>query len=170
MRPLGLVVVVALSLSLAACVPAPPERARDVVARGPLFETDAEALAAAEKVYREYSATSDDVGGGDSVDRIRAFLTPEWFEHEAEAYAALQSRGIRTVGRTEIAFIRLKNTDFRRITIYACQVTTNVRVQDTQGRDLTPRDRPPESLLEVTLVEDGAALRIAGSQLWSTSC
>ena len=170
MRTLGLVLVVALSLSLAACVPAPPERARDVVARGPLFETDAEALAAAEKVYREYSAVLRLISSGASEDanRLRALSTTDWFAIQSETLEQVRVSGRRTVGESPLVEFRFQRREPPDLIAYACHDYSHLEVKDASGTDVTPtRDR--FALFEVTFSETSGSILVAKNELWKTS-
>ena len=173
MRLPPLALTLAVLLTLTACVPAPNQsRQEGTVAPtdAPLFASDAEALAAAEEVYREYSVVADQVAEGRDVQDLAKFVTNEWLEQETLTYLSLREEQKRLVGQSTIRSINLQSFADNRVVIYVCHETSNIRVIDASGADVTPADRPPTATLQVTLTVDESRLLISDSELWSTSC
>lgn len=170
MRPLGLLLVALLSLSLAACVPEPVERARGVAAEEPLFATDAEALAAAEEVYREYLRVADEVRAGGDRRLLEVVSSPAWYEHEFSVNEELEAKGLRLEGNPTVSEISLESFDRHGVRVYACHHASSVRLIDAAGIDVTPPERPDSGLLIVTLVDLEGQLVVDGSELWSNFC
>ena len=163
----------AVVLALTACGPAPGRfRPEATVAPvdAPLFSSDAEALAAAEEVYREYVKVSDEARSTSNLDDLRPLVTSAWFEEEARVRADFDSRGVRLVGESNVSSIDLQSYNASSVKLYACHVTEGVRLIDSSGTDITPEDRPTEGLLLVTLLVLDESLRVDGSELWSSSC
>ncbi|MDH6181381.1 hypothetical protein M2152_001563 [Microbacteriaceae bacterium SG_E_30_P1] len=173
MRLLAALALAVLAATLSGCGPGRVTDApapEPTVTEEPLFATDAEALAAAEKVYREYSDLADAAGASADPSALTSYVTEEWFAREEAGYRDLAESGKRLVGTTILTSFRLQSFDGHEIVVYVCHDTRAVRVieQETLA-DVTPTDRPNEALLEVRFeVEEG--LRIAESNLWSNSC
>lgn len=162
------VLVVGTALTLTACVPddpAPtpvpsPSRAT------PLFATDEEALAAAEKVYREYLAV---VARGD-VDSLRLLTSSSWFAEEQSGLDELSRRGLHFTGESQLRELTLQSRNFDQMTTYACLDMSGSRLLDQAGNDVTPSTRSDLSLFAVDFVSSGETLVIDKVELWSTSC
>jgi len=142
----------------------------------PVFASDEEALAAAEAAYGEYLAVSDAIAadGGANPERIQPLVTPEWFEHESDAYEAFSRTGRVQRGETAISRFELQQVDDpggSRATVvaYVCADFSATSFEDASGQDVTPIDRPTRASLEVTLVSSVAsdgALLVSGSEPW----
>src|SRR5689334_18748895 len=107
MRMLAALAVAVLATTLAGCGPgraADAPAPQTTVTAEPLFATDAEALAAAEKVYREYSelARAISYDGGNDPERLIPITTSSWFEQEQETYRRVQASGQRATGKTPL--------------------------------------------------------------------
>ncbi len=171
----------AVLLTLAGCAPTESHASSEPSASAtPVFSSDAEALAAAEKAYAAYLKVSDEIGhdGGKSPERIDGFVTKSRLQTELRGSKAIESRGIRTVGSTAFRAASLQGmsyfgTNFE-VTIYACWDTSGVRILDASGNDVTPAGRVSEETLEVSFVTEHGMLplRLDSDDSWSgpSSC
>lgn len=163
------ILAVGSTLALAACVPnepAPPP-APSPSTTAPLFATDDDALAAAEKVYREYLAASN---SGPDFARLEPVTTPEWFAYEKEASDRRHEAGLRAEGDSQIVSFDLQSYSTSEVVVYVCLDVSDVRVLNQQGIDVTPSERADRGTLEVRFAVTNAGLRVDGSDLWSNSC
>jgi hypothetical protein len=181
MRTGPLLLAVAVLLALAGCVPseshatAPPSASAT-----PVFASDAEALAAAEKAYAAYLRVSDEVAndGGKAPERIAKYVTSGRFKSEIQTSALFLERGIRTTGSTDFDSSILQQVEAdgidTKVTFYTCWDTTAVRVIDSNGNDVTPADRIDRQTLEVVLTtaRGRLPLQLNSDDAWSgqSSC
>lgn len=161
-------------LVLGACgptPPAPPPTPTATVAPAPLFETDEEALAAAEAVYREYLQVSDSIAhdGGADPQRLRDLVTERRYAADVEYFEGMQARGTHLAGAVQLVSAELQSFSDEEVTIYACIDVAGARHVDQLGRDTTPPDRVDRLLLEVLLVVDERLL-ISRTEPWPASC
>lgn len=142
------------------------------VAPAPLFESDEEALAAAEEVYREYLAVSDLIAreGGADPERLRELVTEEQFERDRAYFDQVRADGYRFEGGVVLAQVDLQTATRSEVILYGCLDVSAVRRIDSDGRDVSELTRPSRVLVEVLLVVDRDKLVIGGLQPWSTSC
>ena len=162
--------IAAVALCLAACGPAAPMPSPTptvTVAPAPLFDSDEEALAAAEEVYREYLAVVD---SGVDLEAIRDLATSDTVEREGATRDELKALGRHLEGTTVLRSMALQRFDGNDLTAYACLDLSGVRVRDELGTDVTPTTRPDLLTLEVTFVPQNGRFVIAESTLWSSSC
>jgi len=177
MRSGPLVVAAALLLALTGCVPTGTPSASPRPTATPVFASDAEALAAAEKAYAAYLRVSDEIGhdGGKDPDRIASTVTSKRLIIERRGSTALQDHRLRTTGYT-----RFSNPSLEQVTVvgvdvevsfYVCWNATSVHVIDARGADVTPADRVNERTLEVivTSVDGKLPLVLESDDVWSGS-
>jgi len=178
MRTGSLVVAATLLLALAGCVPVDSKpSATPSASATPVFASDAEALAAAEKAYAAYLKVSDEVGhdGGADPERIDPTVTVARRAIERRGSKSLQDHGLHTSGLTTFS-----NASLQRVTraggdvevaFYACWDVSAVRVLDSAGRDVTPTSRVSQRTLEivVTTVHGRLPLVLESDEAWSGS-
>jgi len=180
MRTGSLVVAATLLLVLAGCVPVDSKPSTSPSASAtPVFASDAEALAAAEKAYAAYLKVSEAItgDGGASPDRIDPYVTAGQAPREHETYAYFSQNDFHTVGTATFSPPSLEQIEFDKLgaaelTVYTCVNASSVRVLDASGTDVTPANREDLTPLEVTLVSSKTTrsrLLISESSRWSGS-
>ena len=172
MRQVRLAVVFVSLLTLAACVPVPAHAPAptDAATEQPLFATDAEALAAAEEVYREYLRVADEVDTPSDIERLAPLTSESWLASERDTRLNLEANGIHTEGASALRWMQLQRREAGLISAYACIGFGSTRVVDANGADVTPVDRGSEIQLLVTLIEVRETLVVDRSELWSNTC
>ncbi|WP_438853848.1 hypothetical protein [Agromyces sp. M3QZ16-3] len=176
-RALPRLVALALTgavLGLAACAaPTPsatPSQPATDAAEVPLFASDEEALAAAVEAYEAYLAVSDSITSDLGVDstRIREVATPEFADFSEDDFAAFRDAGLRTEGSSTVDSPKLATSSSNRVTFYACQDVSAVRLFNGSDEDVTPADRETRVALVINAVAShGDALLIDGNEVWS---
>ncbi|WP_400996850.1 hypothetical protein [Agromyces sp. GXQ0307] len=160
-------------LGLAACAapsPAATPTPTSDAADAPLFATDEEALAAAVEAYEAYLAVSDSITADIDADlaRIREVTTPEFADFSEHDFAAFRDAGLRTEGSSAVDSARLAEFSPRRVTFYACQDVSAVKLLNSTNEDVTPSDREARIPLVIDAVAvHGDALLIDGNEVWS---
>lgn len=168
--------LVAVAL-LVGCVPQDPVIAPvPEPSSSPVFASDEEALAAATEAYGRYLEVTDAItakGDGD-VKQLVDLVTPDQLARERAAIEDLAKSDKRAVGKSSFAIHGLQQfTDFgdgtATVMLYICVDVSSVRVLDSNGTDLTPRDRINFYPLEVEFRFESEAsdhLLIARSETW----
>lgn len=171
-------VTAVLLLALAGCVPtgAHPSASPSASAT-PVFASDAEALAAAEKAYAAYLKVSAEITseGGMNPRRIDSYVTTQQAPREHDTYAYFSTNNFHTVGSATFSPPKLEQLAFDKaggadVTFYTCVDASQVRVLDASNLDVTPANREDLTPLEVTLVSSEAEesrLLVAESSKWS---
>jgi hypothetical protein len=173
----GLTFALLIAASLGGCTPPP----RHVIPTSepsvkPVFKSDAEALAAAEKAFKGYLATSDLIvnDGGRDPYRIRPWVTKKWLPSELKPYKSVAESGRRLVGTSSFSHFALQQyqSDDGDVVIeaYACDEVEGIRVVDATGKDVTPSDRQESVPLELEFVNSSAQSRnliVNRSRIWS---
>jgi hypothetical protein len=170
--------VVGTALALTACVPdtSVPTPAPSPSVTAPLFASDEDALAAAEKVYREYLAAAAGIMQGSRPAKDIELVTGgDFAEDEIQGFQEFASEGNVIRGSTVLASFTLQQVlsaqDPYTVVAYACEDISAVTVVDSTGRSLVNESRPPVNLLEVTLeADDVDQLRIISRELVGTAC
>jgi hypothetical protein len=178
MRTAPGLLAVAVLLALAGCVPSDSHAsAAPSASATPLFASDAEALAAAEKAYAAYLRVSAEItaDGGSDSSRIDPLVTKAQAVKEHETYRffadkSLRTTGVPTLGSVELQQVTYRSTGDAELALYVCVDATSVRVIDLAGEDVTPSDRVDQMSLEVTMRSSEAQptqLLLAESNTWS---
>ena len=173
MRLPPLALPLAVLVTLTACVPAPNQsRQEGTVAPtdAPLFASDAEALAAAEEVYREYLRVSSEIDTSAGVDDLAPFVTATWLSNERKSRDDFESRGVHTEGQAGVRWVELQSREADAVSVYVCLDLATTRLVDVDGVDVTPNDRGSEGLLLVRLKAPDQHLLVDWSELWSKHC
>lgn len=174
LRAAGAAVIV---LALTGCV-APEPRVTPVPEPSvtPLFASDEEALAAAEAAYREYTAVEDAVArdGGTGAERLAPLVTPEWLEHETEAFDRFKETGMHQVGSTAVTGTTLQrwgplDAETAEVVIYACVDFSATSFVDAVGATRESAG-PRATTIEVTFQASSSDhLLLSASEPWPTS-
>jgi hypothetical protein len=137
--------------------------------------SDEEALAAAEKAYREYLSVVDDVLQGGGVDTaglgaVAADAALDQAEADAREFASL---GYRTVGTTGLNSIELQRVDpgtedsIPIVEAYVCEDVSQVDLVNADGVSLVSDDRPPLTPFQVSFgSEDKRGLVLTSRSAW----
>jgi hypothetical protein len=172
----GLTIVLLISATLAGC--APPSRHVIPTAEPsvkPVFKSDAEALAAAEKAFKGYQTASDAIGadGGSGVSRLAEWVSPTWLKHEVADAAALRKSARHTTGSSSYSSSTLQQVinggnHVVRVVVYLCDDVGKVQVINAKGENVTPDNRQLLPLeLEFVSAEPGSAtLELDRSTPW----
>ena len=177
MRTGRLILAVAMLLALAGCAPAGQQAASSPTARAtPVFASDAEALAAAEKAYAAYLKVSASItsAGGSSPSLIDTFVTESEATTEHRTYKYFSDGGLRSQGSPSLGPMNLEHINYdtsgiATLVVHACIDASNVRILDSSGVDVTPADRLNMTPLEITMrssAEFPTKLLVAGSKKW----
>jgi hypothetical protein len=136
------------------------------------FASDEEALAAAEKVYREYLEVSDGIAqaGGEGADRLKPLVTSEQFDKEEDYFAEMRAKGTHLDGRVVLASTTLQSSTMDEVVIYGCLDLSAARYIDASGADVTAPSRPDRIRVEVIMTNESNNLLIESMSPWSTSC
>ncbi len=174
MRSLSVVVVASLALGLTGCVQgAPPSDPSPTPTAAAFFDSDEEALAAAEKAYREYVRVARRLihDGSVPLADLDEVTTADFREVERRAIELVRADGLRIEGDPVIVWVTLQSYEHDgTVVIYLCESVADVSVFDALGQSLVEPDRPSESTLEATLVPVDSTLRVSARKLWSESC
>jgi len=143
----------------------------------PIFESDEEALAAAEVAYGEYLKVSDAIlkDGGRDPDRIRAVASENQAQAEIEGSQETMDEGKRGIGRS--AFDRMSLQQYAPdspegksiVTAYACLDLSGTDILDATGRSVLASDRPDVVPVELTFDADvqKRTLIVSSLGVWS---
>jgi hypothetical protein len=140
----------------------------------PVFTSDADALAAATKVYKRFLAASDVVGhdGGRDPERVSDLVGPEVLEAERAQARKLEDANARSYGETEVSNTQLQSLtqhgDTAEVVIYACEDLTDVEVRDSDGKSLIDNSRSDLVAYQVTLRGTAPdALKVMSNKFWA---
>ncbi|MBD8023955.1 hypothetical protein [Microbacterium gallinarum] len=163
-RPAPMILVaVALASILAGCAPASEPSPTSTSA----FADEAEAFAAAEETYRAYvdalNAVREDPTASDPQD----FLIGEALEIDIDTQQQLDQADLVIVGSTSVVDVEGLETspDLTQVQIAVCMDSTDTRVIDGAGKDVTPQDRPAQTRVRVQLERFDNGLVISESDL-----
>jgi hypothetical protein len=177
----ALLVALAATLALAGCVPDDDPVVVDPgPSAAPIFESDEEALAAAEEAYGAYLAVSDSVlneGGVDS-ERLLAVATEELYGKASEGFASFEANGWHGTGFTSFDSLELQSyfTDAlpgeQTIAVYVCVDLSDVDVVDSNGISVVSDsriDRSPYVVGFTTVNTGDPSLLVSSDEPWDGS-
>jgi hypothetical protein len=143
----------------------------------PVFKSDAEALAAAEKAYTAYLAVSDVIGGdgGKDPQRLAPLVTTKWLPTELTSYKAVALSGDRFVGSSSYNHFKLQSRDentlrVSSVVVYSCLNISRSRTFNSENKDVTPPGRIQVLPLVVSFesaFNGSSRLILSGSEPWS---
>jgi hypothetical protein len=149
---------------LSGCAPAPDPTPSPT----PAFASEEEAFAAAEKVYRAYNDAVNAELTGDAAADPTVYLAGSALETDIDSSRQIDSQNVTFVGDSVVAqFTGLEAALDRspiEVDATACIDVSGTRLLDSSGTDVTPIDRPPRVLLELTFVESKGTLLISDTQ------
>lgn len=147
--------------ALSACTPPP---APSPTPTG--FASAEEAFAAAEATYRAYSdALNSRRVDPRSVPDPDSFLTGEALQDSLRGTSRLREAGLRLSGASRVVRVIPHDVSDSYIRITACIDSSETRVIDSDGLDVTPVDRAPLNALTIDVVADRTKRLIARSTL-----
>lgn len=176
-HPAALALVAAAALLLSGCtgdtpvvLPSPQS------STAPVFASDEEALAAAEDAYGRYLAASASISSKRRADRseIEELVSSDYLQEVNEGLDSYEDANIFTDGVGRFDTVTLQQLDDTLegpavVVVYLCLDLAEVRVVDSNGRDVTPDDRPDRVPLEVGFDSVGrtTALVIKSAEIWT---
>ena len=171
MRVKPLIAIPLIAIALAGCSaqqPAPKETAA-ATDQKPLFATDEEALAAAQSAYAKYLEVSDQIArdGGANPERLEGMLSGGQYQTEVSSFQNYVSKGIHSTGQMTFDSLHIANSNSQNLSAYLCLDSSQSRVIDAAGNDVTPSSRQDRWPLLVTFESKNGALLISGSETWT---
>jgi hypothetical protein len=117
----------------------------------PLFQSDEEALAAAEEAYAAYLRVSDQIlmDGGKKPERLLEVATEEVLANEESGYEKAKAMGLRSTGGSSFDQMRFQSVDDRSLSVYLCKDVSRVDILDVNGQSVVPSNRPDRYPLAV---------------------
>ena len=173
----ALLISALVALTLVACVPDDePVRPEPSPSSSPIFESDEEALAAAEEAYGAYLEVSNVVtsSGAHDASPLASLTTADMFETLSESLRnysdnQLHSGGISTFDTSTLQQYVDNGDGTGTVIVYTCLDVSALRILDVAGNDITPADRDDRLPLELTFMADARnnpTLLLEGSALW----
>jgi hypothetical protein len=172
MRIAALALVSAAALILVGCTPAPHPTSSPKPTATPVFRTDAEALAAAEKAYRAYEAAVDEsltLGNDHGLSQV---ATAQALKASMESVSKFKSSGRHQVGKSIVEHVRPANLSSllgprpTEAQIYACLDVSAVLIVDAQGNDTSVSGRETVYPTLVTLQWKRSRLLVSKESVW----
>ncbi len=160
MRTGPFLVAAALLLALAGCVPTGTGGSPSPSASAtPVFASDAEALAAAEKAYAAYLTVSDQIAndGGKDPERLDGLALRTLLSDDRYGFQSFADKGWHSVGTTTLTKTILQSTDLGTeatnqgaVTVYLCEDVSGVDVVDMNGVSVVSAGRPKQQQFQVS--------------------
>jgi hypothetical protein len=150
--------VLIAALAVGGCVEDEPDPTQSPdPSPSPLFESDEEALAAAEEAYGRYLRAVDAAlqSGGRDTDLLVKTASGEALNSAQSDVSDFAANGLRTIGDTRINAIILQSIDAASITVYVCEDVSGVDLLDSTGVSIVSPDRMTLTSFEVALEQSG---------------
>jgi hypothetical protein len=148
MRTGPALLAVAVLLALAGCVPsASHPTAAPSASATPVFGSDAEALAAAEKAYAAYESVSDQIliDGGSQPERLKVVASETVYKTELAGFKRVADKGWRSTGGTTFDHFSLQSYAPHNlknlIEAYVCSDVSKVDVLNSAGQSVVSASR-----------------------------
>ena len=180
MRTVPTFVVAAIALlALSGCQPDTVPIIPDPVPTSDLlFDSEEEALAAAEEAYGAYLAVLDTIfaEGGERPERLRDVATEEVLSEQLSGFESYASEGKRSVGETLFDSMVLQSADLSRfevtdvVVVYVCQDFSAIDVLGPDGSSVVSQSRQTRWPLTVTFdATDGSPrpLVVSSTEDWT---
>jgi len=175
MRTGPVFVTATLLLLLTGCVPPSGHPSMSPSASStPVFASDAEALAAAEKAYAAYVRISDQIliDGGAHPERLQPITSAALYADELKGFQLTAKNGWHSTGGTTYDHFSLETYNPRDpssvVVAYVCSDVSRVDVVDSAGTSVVSPDRPERTPFEVTFALVGTErLVITGDDVWT---
>lgn len=156
--------VAVVMVALVGCTPAPEPTPTPTAA----FASEEEAFAAAEAVYRAYNEAENEERAADSAINSRKYLTGQALEDQIEAARFYDDADLQLVGDVVVVSFQGDRAELAspsRIKARVCLDVSATRVQQIDGGDVTPAERPLRVLLLVTFIAGPTQLMISTSEM-----
>lgn len=150
---------------LSGCAPAAP--APSPTPTG--FASEEEAFAAAEETYRAYVAALNSARIDSSNANPYELLSGAALSAERDATGVLEERGWRISGLTEVTGAKGSWWTSSQVELLICVDSSETRVFDENGNDVTPSGRPEIAELAVR-ASWGHPIKITDTEVVSESC
>lgn len=166
----------ALLVALAGCAPTDPHSTASPDASAkPVFASDAEALAAAEKAYAAYLKVSDQLaqGGWKDVDSLVPYVRGPALSNDLKTAKELAAKSLVQVGTTSFDSVKLESVQDQGqgtavVTVYLCVDVSDVDVLGPTGASVVPSSRQSRIPLEVDVDNlRSANFKVSRSDAWS---
>jgi len=174
MRLAPLALAAALLLTLAGCVPSTHPSASPRASATPVFASDADALAAAEKAYAAYLKVSDEIliDGGSRPERLEPYVSASLYAEEKKGFEQTAANGWHSTGGTSYDHFSLEAYDPSDrdafVTAYVCSDVSRVDVLDSRGVSVVSPNRPERTAFEVTFaLAHSRTLVLASNDVWT---
>jgi hypothetical protein len=170
MRVKPLIAIPLIAIALAGCsAQQPAPQASTVTAEEkPLFATDEEALAAAQAAYAHYLEVSDQIArdGGANPESLKEVLSSQQYELEASSFKSYVSKQIHSTGQMSFDSLHIASLGINNLSTYLCLDSSQSRVIDNAGIDVTPSERVDRWPLLVSFETKNGLLIVSGSETW----
>jgi len=134
------------------------------------FASDEEAFAAAEATYRAYvDAVNARRADPDAPDPT-TFLSGQALRSELETRQFLLDRGLAIKGDTSASTIERLDWTNQDVLVLICLDSSNTRVLDAAGEDVTPVKRESRSAIEVRFTATPLGMLIASTKASELKC
>jgi hypothetical protein len=148
-RGAGAVVALVVTLVASGCATSSPRPSpTPTPSVTPLFESDDEALAAAEEAYAAYQQVLDAIliDGGANPDRLLTVATQEQYEYEKPGFDEALANGFHSTGGSTFDSMRVQHLGTPEnepaLSVYVCDDYSTVDILDAGGRSIVPASRP----------------------------
>lgn len=174
----ALLIVLAATLALTGCQPDDSPLVVDPSPSvTPIFESDEEALAAAEAALLLYYETSDQVlaDGGEGTERLEEVSTKDIYVPESASHQQMIDRGWHAVGGTQVDTVSLQYFDpsaapqEEAVVIYACVDISGLDIVDSAGLSVVSPSRSVRTPFEFGFLfsVDQKKLLLSHKEAWT---
>jgi len=172
-RPL-LVVAAAVTIALAGCVPEPEPDPTPTPEPSALFDSEEEALAAAEDAYAAYLEMSDEIArqGWEAPESLEKWVAEPLLSQELEDASDLAEQGLRQTGESKFGELKVERYEDSQgatvLSAFVCRDLTGTDILDEEGVSVLAPDRVQRVSLRVVLETTGAApFKVTRSETWT---
>ncbi|WP_157487934.1 MULTISPECIES: hypothetical protein [unclassified Leifsonia] len=163
----------AVVLTGCAASPRPLPSASSTPAPTPVFASDEEALAAAEKAYAAYVDVQNDVwsDGGEGFDRYESVASRSALETAIADAQEIMNAGVRTEGENTFVVDAMQSVDYSsdevEIVLYVCNDASAVRAIDEDGVEVGNPDGAEITPWQIAVSGPSTLLKISERTFWT---
>jgi len=177
MRIAALALVSAAALVLAGCTGAAHPTSTPKPVPTPVFTSDAQALAAAEKAYRAYRSVAERVlaDGGVHPERLDDVAAGKLLREEQAGDKEFRDKGYRARGESRLVSFALQRAassplpdSHDAVTAYVCLDVSAVDVVDASGKSVVSSTRSPKASYVVGFDLRGRAVLPISQEPWDS--